>query len=161
MKVGVSESVFKTLFLDVGLVSYYLGFAYQDILDIYQNEKNEVILLHKGIVSEHFLGQQLLATNIYEKQELYYWLGDGKSNNAEVDFVLQKGLQIVPIEVKFGKSGSIKSLIQFVKERQCKQVVKFTTSEPKQETKTIDSFKFKINYLPLYLGERIMDFIER
>lgn len=161
IKVGVSENIFKTIFLDVGLVSYYLGFSYQDILEIYQKDQNDLILLHKGIVSEQFIGQQLMAANMNEKQELYYWLRDGKSNNAELDYVLQKGLQIVPVEVKFGKTGSLKSLIQFVKERKPKQAIKFTTSEPKQELRNIEGTKLKIHHLPLYLGERILDFIER
>jgi len=161
LKIGASESVFKTIFLDVGMVSYQLGLSYQSILEIYQNTQSEVHLLHKGLISEQFVGQQLISSNCDEPLDLYYWLREGKSNNAEVDYVIQKELLIVPVEVKFGKTGNIRSLLQFVKEKKSKQVMKFTTEEPRQELKTYQEVQFNLNYLPLYLAERIYELIPR
>ena len=105
------------------------------MLCLYKAQNTDLILLHKGLISEQFVGQQMVATNELEKSELYYWLREGRSNNAEVDFVIQKGLEIIPIEVKFGKSGSIKSLVQFVKERGSKRAIRFFSGEPKIEVK--------------------------
>jgi hypothetical protein len=47
----------------------------------------------------------------------YTWLREGRANNAEVDFVLSFDGQIVPIEIKSGATGSLKSLHQFVGEK--------------------------------------------
>jgi len=49
--------------------------------------------------------------------ELTYWLREGRASNAEVDFVMAFESQIVPIEVKAGGRGSLRSLHQFVGEK--------------------------------------------
>jgi uncharacterized protein len=159
IKMGKSETVFKLLYLDVGLVNYDLKLDYQNILEIYKTENKELILLHKGLISEQFVGQQLLAAQIEEKLDLYYWLRERKSSNAEVDYVIQKGLKVIPVEVKFGKNGSIKSLIQFVKEKKGPLALKFVTDVPLVENKKYSDAQFKLISLPIYFAERVFDLI--
>jgi predicted AAA+ superfamily ATPase len=157
LKMGMNENIFKLLFLDVGLVSYDLKLEYQDILEIYKSNKTDLTLLHKGLISEQFVGQQLISSQGEEKLELYYWLREGKSQNAEVDYLIQKGLHIVPIEVKFGKTGSIRSLLQFVKERKPKFGIKFTTQAPRIDDQKYKDLNFILISLPVYLAERVFD----
>jgi len=98
-------SVAKPYWLDSGLLHQMLGLAWDDI------DHNER-LLTEGISAEQFVAQELLAPdNSPMRPELYYWLREKKSGNAEVDFVIQKSTQIIPIEVKAGKIGRIKSLL--------------------------------------------------
>lgn len=49
-----------------------------------------------GAVTENYVAQQLVAKG----DSLYYWESSG---TAEVDFILQKGGQVIPIEVKKGE----------------------------------------------------------
>ncbi|MDR1308131.1 MAG: hypothetical protein LBK74_11225 [Treponema sp.] len=56
----------------------------------------------------------------YRPQELYCWqrsAGTGPHGNAQVDFVIQKGSSIIPIEVKSGATGTMQSLRLFMKEK--------------------------------------------
>lgn len=160
LKIGIHEGVFKLLFVDIGLVSYDLGLAYEDVLEIYNSTKGHLNLLHKGLITEQFVGQQLLATHTLDRLDLFYWLRERRAQNAEVDFLIQKGLHIIPIEVKFGKTGSIKSLIQFVKEKKARLGIKFTTQPPHVEESKYEDLNFRLLRLPVYLAERIFDIIE-
>jgi hypothetical protein len=68
---------------------------------------------------------------------LFYWLNESKNANAEVDFVVSQGNLIMPVEVKAGKSGSLKSLHLFCGLRHLGQAVRFDLSPPsRQEIRT-------------------------
>jgi predicted AAA+ superfamily ATPase len=158
LSLGKSERVFKAIFLDIGLVNYFLNFSYKDILSLYQNTSQEIHLLHKGLISEQFVGQELLAMDTFENRELYYWLRDGRQNKAEVDYLLQRGLYILPIEVKFGKTGSIRSLLQFMKEKKHSQsAVKLTLNPPQKEIRKVDDAEFSLLQIPIYMTCRLLD----
>ena len=58
------------------------------------------------------------------------WLREGKSANAEVDYVISQGNLILPIEVKAGKSGSLKSLQQFVFQKNAGLAARFDLNKP-------------------------------
>jgi len=60
---------------------------------------------------------------------LFYWLRESKTGNAEVDFVTSAGKTIVPIEVKAGKSGSIKSLQQFAIDKKSTLTCRFDLNQ--------------------------------
>jgi predicted AAA+ superfamily ATPase len=106
----INELVYKPLFLDVGLVNRACGLDWLAISAL-----NERKLLNEGAIAEQFIGQHLLYHACgQERPRLCYWLREGRSSNAEVDYVLSRGDVIVPVEVKAGKSGALKSLHQFV-----------------------------------------------
>jgi len=103
---AASERKFKALMLDVGLMQHLSGipvdveFAKTDLLSIYQ-----------GALAEQFLGQELVAAG---QSDLYYWAREAKSSSAEVDYLIVKDGKILPIEVKSGVSGKLKSLHQLL-----------------------------------------------
>jgi predicted AAA+ superfamily ATPase len=103
---GEDEKTFKSVFLDIGLAQRLCGRNLAEIL----NEKDIVSALD-GQLAEQFVGQQLLANSGgSESGALYYWKRHVKSSSAEVDFLLTRSGSIVPVEVKNGKSGSLRSL---------------------------------------------------
>jgi hypothetical protein len=61
-------------------------------------------------------------------------LREGRSNNAEVDFLLASPSQIVPIEVKAGKSGTMKSLFQFAQHCGAELAIRFDTNPPSKSS---------------------------
>lgn len=105
------DNVFKVLFADIGLMQRMLGlskeiYGSKNLLDIY-----------RGAIAEQFVGQQLLALlPSNTEQDLFYWHRDKPNSLAEVDYLWQFGPNIIPIEVKSGKIGSLKSLHVFFKE---------------------------------------------
>ncbi|MDD3877618.1 MAG: AAA family ATPase [Bacteroidales bacterium] len=100
--VNVSEKKFKCLMLDIGLMGKMRGGVFTD-----EYLKNDTSSLFRGIMAEQFVGQELLSAGF---DDLYYWARDAKNSAAEVDFVIQKNQEIIPIEVKNGPSGKLKSL---------------------------------------------------
>lgn len=103
----------KFLIFDTGIFQKILGL---DVSSLLLNDEYQVI--NKGNIAELFVGLELIKTNSpYEKSPLYYWHRESKSSQAEVDYVIQKGEQIIPIEVKSGTKGTMQSLHIFMAEK--------------------------------------------
>lgn len=158
---GVEERIYKLYFLDVGLWNYISGVEWPMI-----SKLDERSLLSEGVLAEQFIAQHLAYQ--YQGEEapqLFYWLRKGKSSNAEVDFVFSKNNQIIPIEVKSGKSGSLKSLLQFAIQKKTKLAYRFDLNLPssqKVEHKLGQgdhsiTAKFQLESYPLYLIEEVLN----
>lgn len=100
----------KYLVFDTGIFQRINRLEIADIL-----LKNDFEVVNKGAIAELFAGLELVkSASCYERQELFYWHREAKNSNAEVDYLIQKQGQIVPIEVKSGKKGSMQSLYLFL-----------------------------------------------
>ena len=80
----------------------------------------------------------------------------GTSANAEVDYLLTHGTTIIPVEVKAGKSGSLKSVHVFINEKKCKFALRFYAGLPSVadlSTSVAEAKpqKFRLLSLPFYL----------
>ena len=78
--------------------------------------------VNRGSLAEIFIGLELLkASSCYTHQQLYCWQRSAGPNsphgNAQVDFLVQNGSSIIPVEVKSGTQGSMQSLRLFMKEK--------------------------------------------
>jgi len=105
-----NEKRFKVYFFDIGLVYRLMGMTEQKwILEPLSSKTT-------GPLTEQFVAQELIAHSAYNKSyELYYWHREAKNSNAEVDFVLTKHQDILPVEVKAGSRGTVKSIQSFLK----------------------------------------------
>ena len=153
------ERDFKLLFLDIGLMMRALGV---NILDI---QRNDSILSNKGALSEQFIGQQLFNSfESYIPPEMYYWNRDKAGASSEIDYLIQSGGFIIPVEVKSGTTGSLKSIHVFAAEKGTEIAVRFNLDKPVKSD--VESripgkkhHKFKLLSLPLYMvseTERIL-----
>jgi predicted AAA+ superfamily ATPase len=108
----VNEKKFKLLFLDIGLVKRACRLEAQLLLN-----KN-IMFLNDGAFAEQLVGQELLAYHEkHEKPELYFWNREQKNSHAEVDYLSILDGKIVPIEVKSGATGRLKSIRIFMEEK--------------------------------------------
>lgn len=99
---NTSERKFKTVFLDIGLLSNFCGFYSDKTVS-----KQKFASAYNGKMAEQFVGQELRTSfNL----ELFYWSREARGSSAETDYLIETNGDIVPIEVKSGKSGSLKSL---------------------------------------------------
>jgi predicted AAA+ superfamily ATPase len=72
-------------------------------------------LVNKGQVTEMETGLELLKYNTPAmRHNLYYWQNIKRGALAEVDYVIGYNMKILPIEVKSGTSGSMKSLFKMM-----------------------------------------------
>jgi len=148
----INTKKFKSVFLDVGLMSTICG------LNLLDYEKAEdIMLVNAGAVCEQYIGQELLfSQQFYREPELYYWSREKRGSSSEIDYVISEGTRIVPVEVKAGKSGTLKSLHLFLKEKECSIGVRFNSDLSSfmiSEATLPDGSKFKYHLLslPLYM----------
>ena len=107
IKVYVDLSDFKLYMSDVGMLTMQSGMAAQTILSPLDTENT-----FTGAIAENYVAQAF-ATNLVP---LLYWKND---NTAEVDFVIQSGVDVIPIEVKAGVRVQSKSMGIFMTKYKC------------------------------------------
>ena len=79
---------------------------------------NEFSMVNKGSIAEQFIGLEIVKNaSCYSQTELFYWHREALNSNAEVDYLIQKNEEIIPIEIKSGSKGSMNSLFLFLKEK--------------------------------------------
>lgn len=152
----VNEKVFKLIHLDVGLVTSALGLG---LLDLHNSSDLNVIF--QGALTEQFVGQQLLYAGLpYQQPELFYWVREKANAAAEVDFVVAHQGKIVPIEVKSGKTGRLRSLHVFANEKKTKLAVRINGDKPniaKVNSALAGSHaSFKLMSIPFYLTGQLL-----
>ena len=107
-----SSKTFKALFLDIGLMQHLCGVVPRDVID-----GNDLLDIYRGALAEQFVGQELLVhAGGSENGKMYYWSRAHKSSSAEVDYLLVRNGEIIPVEVKSGSLGRLKSLQIFMSE---------------------------------------------
>lgn len=103
----------KMLLFDTGIYQRTLGLNLGELI-----LEQDVTLVNKGSIAELCVGIELIKNqDPYNKQYLYYWQREAKNSQAEVDYVLQLGSKIIPIEVKSGTKGRMQSLYSFIDEK--------------------------------------------
>ena len=97
--------------MDIGLAQAILNL---NLVEWFLNPLQE--LINKGGAVEAFVGQEMIAYgNPYVDNDLYYWHRDTRTGKAEVDYVIQQGENIIPVEIKGAKVQLLKAFICFLK----------------------------------------------
>lgn len=165
LKAGESDQAMKLFFLDVGLYNAMTGLQWSDLFKFEADE-----LLTKGHMAEQFVAQHLMYRDARGvNAELYYWLRGGKKGAAEVDFVIAVKSRILPIEVKSGSTGKMRSLWQYVAAKKPRHVLRFDLkrrerllTEISHEVVTsagVAKIRCRLLGLPLYCVEFLERFV--
>ncbi len=139
----MNEKKCKFLFLDIGLVKRACN------LDLPLLFNEDLILINDGALAEQFVGQELMACMGKEEANgLFFWTREAKSSSAEVDYLVAVDSNIVPIEVKAGAVGSLRSLRIFLNEKKQSPFGVRISELPLSFTKEVIT-------LPFYLIEQL------
>ncbi len=141
---GIDSRKFKVILFDFGLYQKLLGLDISSII-----ADNNFTALNKGSLAELFVGLEIIKNNPSSlRSDLYYWHREKRASNAEVDYVIQKGNDILPVEVKSGYSGQMQSLRLFMQEHNSKMGIRVS----------LENFaKFeKIEVYPMYAVKNIL-----
>lgn len=123
------ENIFRLYLFDIGLLGA--------LLDLNPNAiKNDAYGMKKGFYAENFIARELKTNRV---ENVIGW----QESNAEIEFVLTTGIDIIPVEVKAGHRTQTKSLAQFIKKYQPKTAIKFSANLPQKRN--------IIHEWPLYL----------
>lgn len=156
LRAQIDPRIFKVIFLDIGLQCTALGL---DQLEIIKGP--DWAWINRGSLAEQFIGQALLKLHpSYHPPELFYWTREKAQSSAELDYIWQYQNQIIPIEVKAGKTGRLKSLHYFIREKSWSFAVRFNADMPSflQETVNLPDQKpiaYRLLSLPFYLAEQL------
>ncbi|MGM9833182.1 MAG: ATP-binding protein [Candidatus Limisoma sp.] len=113
---------FKLFMLDVGLMCAMNTLPADSIL-----LGNDVFLSYRGAMTEQYVCQQLMGT----VDSIYYWSAD--NSRGEIDFLIQKGDKIIPIEVKAEENLKAKSLSAFVARYPSLHAVRLSMSDYREQ----------------------------
>jgi predicted AAA+ superfamily ATPase len=117
----------------------------------------------RGQLAEQLVGQALLlgGAPTGDGPHLFYWQREG-GRPGEIDFLIQAGSRIVPIELKSGASGAMKSLHQFMFDKKLRLAVRIDENPPSLATIDVattqgDPVRYRLLGLPIYLAWRAID----
>ncbi|MBB5621449.1 hypothetical protein HDE69_002510 [Pedobacter cryoconitis] len=95
-------------FLDTGLVNYSVGIQSEMLA---MNDLNNA---YKGAIIPHLVTQELISLQSISAHTPNFWVREKSQSNAEVDLLYSYQRFVIPIEIKSGSTGSLKSLHQFI-----------------------------------------------
>lgn len=144
----------KLLMLDTGLLNYLANvqmeyFGTSDLNSIY-----------KGIAMEHLIGQALISIGSDSLHPLGYWVRAKTGSSAEIDYLFRYGTKLIPLEVKAGKSGTLRSLRVFMEDCPHNLAIRIYDGDLViQELSRQNGTKYTLLNLPLPLISRLPEFV--
>ncbi len=152
----IRERVFKVIFLDSGLVCAALGLTLQRVSDL-----AGLVLVNEGGLAEQSVGQVLRASlPHFAERSLHFWSSDQKGAASEVDYLVQHGTRVIPVEVKAGTTGTLKSLHHFMAIRRLDLAVRVNADRPSVASinvKTTEGVpvQYRLISIPFYLASQL------
>lgn len=155
------KTYFKILTLDPGLTLRLLGLS----LGIDAEIKRQILtadsaeLVNKGSMAELIAGLELIRYKTPNmKHEIYYWKRQEKNSTAEVDYVIAESGNVLPVEIKSGTKGGMKSLWIFMRAKKLHLAVRSTLENFgcfDYIDKEADDARRKVIVCPLYSLSRL------
>lgn len=142
-------------FLDTGILNYILAIASKMV---FMEDLSES---YKGAIIPHMITQELISVQPLRQTKPCFWVREKQHASAEVDLVQESNGLVIPIEIKSGKTGSLKSLHQFMDSVGHPYAVRIYAGEFKiQKSVTPSGTPFILMNLPYYLGTMIPEYLE-
>lgn len=149
------RSARKLLPLDIGLALSQLSVRPE------QFAERAVESVMGGRLAEAFVGIQLLAAHPEQQRSLSFWTREGSARStAEVDYVVPTAAGVLPVEVKSGAAGSLKSLHRFLADSEGDLGIRLSSATGGVEHLKVDLgagkvMAYQLHSLPLYLAELV------
>ncbi|MBI1871716.1 MAG: ATP-binding protein [Chlamydiae bacterium] len=148
----------KALFLDIGLCIAALHLTKDQIHEQFVDPS------YRGGLSEAFVGQELMALDCYQRNALFFWIREEKGASSELDFVLPVENTLIPLEVKSGSQGSLKSLHQFLLRSSHHVGIRLYNGPLKVEEHSVllpnsGKLDYQLISIPIYLTFRLKEII--
>lgn len=155
-----SERHRKALLLDVGLLHALLRTPAGSSFP----RREDLSPIVRGQIAEQLAGQQLRALTLGADTVLHYWQRFG-GRPGEIDFVVQIGMRVVPVELKAGAAGAMKSLHLFMREKGLDVALRIDTNPPSLQDVDVmttlgDPVKYQLLNLPGYMVFRAGELVD-
>jgi predicted AAA+ superfamily ATPase len=142
--------------IDTGMLNFFAGVQKEFI------HVRDLNAVYRGIVAEHVVGQELAAIHTGIADKVSFWVREKKQSNAQVDYVIQHNSRIIPIEVKSGEAGRLRSLHEFM-DRCPHDIAVRVSGVPWRvdQVKTIAGKPFRLLNVPFYAVSNIHACLDR
>ena len=140
---------------DTGILNHSLGIQGQ-MLGV-----DDLSNAFKGAIIPHIITQELISLNTFSDNKPNFWVRDKKQASSEVDLVFSYKDKLIPIEIKSGPTGNLKSLHQFVENTNHPYGVRIYAGEFRiEKVQTPQGTPYILMNLPYYLGTKIPEYIQ-
>lgn len=142
----------KLFFLDVGLANHRIGFK------TFFNNKQALDNVYQGRISEQIAAQEIISLS-HRAPSLHFWIRE--KGAAEIDFLYPFKELVIPIEIKSGKAGKLRSLNLFMENSDHPYAVRVYSGKTRVDKTTLPSGKtFFLYSMPYYLLPRLNEAID-
>lgn len=143
-------------FLDTGLVNYDLKIQGQ-LLSL-----NELSKAYKGAIIPHIFTQEIISLNTINDKNPHFWVRQKSQADSEVDLIIEFQNKAIPVEIKSGATGSLKSLHQYIERTDHPYAVRVYGGKLKIEKHRTPGTKkeYILMNLPYYLGTCLPEYLE-
>ena len=141
--------------LDTGLINFFTKmqkalFLTKDISSVYS-----------GKILEHIVGQELYSTTNSPLDSLNFWVREQSQSSAEVDYVIAHNGYLIPVEVKAGASGRLRSLHSYIDAAPHDIAIRLYRGELLiEQGVTTSGKKFQLLNIPYYQSSKIGNYLE-
>lgn len=142
-------------FIDTGILNYSIGHQ-ADMIGL--RDLND---FHRGKIIQHLTTQQLQAQFYSPLYKPAFWVREKANSNAEVDLLYQHDKYVIPIEIKSGSHGILRSLHEFIKRCGHKYAVRLLANDFSVESvKTPEGISYFLMNLPYYASVKIPQYVK-
>jgi predicted AAA+ superfamily ATPase len=141
-------------FLDTGLLNYFAGLQEQHLIHA------DLHSFYQGLLAEHIVGQELICNRASALIKPCFWVREKRQSRAAVDFLIRHEGDIVPVEVKAGKAGRLRSLHQFIDLSGNRFAIRLQSgSMARENCRTSGGNHFDLLNIPYFLASRLDDYV--
>lgn len=142
-------------FLDTGMMNQIL-LLQGDMIGVH--DLND---FYRGKVMPQLVFQEIISIHDEISYKPNFWVREEKDSSSEVDLVYRYGKFIIPIEIKSGKKGKLRSLHQFIERTNHPYAVRLYANEfSVEKVKTPAGVPYLLMNLPYYLGTMIPEYLD-
>jgi predicted AAA+ superfamily ATPase len=142
-------------FLDTGLLNNVLGIQAQMI------GLNDLSDFYRGRIMQHVVFQQLQSQFTSIGSNLHFWVREKVNTSSEVDLIYPHEQYLIPVEVKSGAQGRLRSLHQFMDRTNHSYAVRLLSNKLSVEKVTTPEGKpYTLLNMPYYLATRIPQYVK-
>jgi uncharacterized protein len=141
--------------IDTGLVNHFAGIT-KELFQV-----RDLTAVFQGRIIEHLVGQEIIATNESELHKPLFWVREKVGTTSELDFMFLYHGTGIPVEIKSGKTGTLRSLHQYIEMSKVKIAVRLYAGTFRIDSiKTIKGTPFTLLSIPYYHAGKLKDYLD-
>jgi len=141
-------------FLDTGILNFDLNIQADLLL------MDDLSNAYKGALIPHIVTQEIISLHTGSYKKPNFWVRDKAQSSAEVDLIISHEGYLIPVEIKSGKTGTLKSLHQFINKSNHPFAVRIYGGQFSiEKSRTPEGKSYYLMNLPYYLGTLLNDYI--